>query len=223
MLNNQEISAPVLIEDLGMRYTKPTSLQKRRYGLYKCSCGAEFECVIQSVKYGYTQSCGCYNKLKTKERTVTHSLSYHRLYPTWDAMIRRCFNIKNHKYESYGGRGITVCDRWKDINNFIEDMYPSFKEGLTLDRRDNDGNYEPSNCRWSTKTIQSQNIKRIRKNNSSGYKGVFFNTQKDKYQAKIQIQRVQKHLGFFDNPRTAALAYDRYVIENDFEHTKNFS
>ena len=88
-----------------------------------------------------------------------HGLWHHRLYPTWTAMMARCRNSKATGYEHYGGRGIKVCDRWLDVSKFIEDMFPSYKEGLRLDRVNNDGNYEPSNCRWAT---VSNNLKNRR-------------------------------------------------------------
>ena len=103
----------ILLEDLGMIYPTETSNKKRRYGLYKCVCGNEFNSQIQDVKSGKTKSCGC---LK-----VTHGLKSHRLYSVWKAMISRCTNQANKGYKNYGGRGITVCDRWLDIQNFIEE------------------------------------------------------------------------------------------------------
>lgn len=85
-----------------------------------------------------------------------HGLTKHRLYMTWRQMLYRCYRESNHNYHLYGGRGIKVCDRWHNIVNFIEDTYPTWQEGLQLDRKDNDGNYEPDNVRWATK---SQNMK----------------------------------------------------------------
>jgi hypothetical protein len=101
---------------------------------------------------------------------VMHGLSGHRLYDTFVEMHNRCYNPSKSQYKDWGGRGIAVCDRWnknligteKALNNFIVDMYPSFKEGLTLDRINNDLDYSPDNCKWSTKQEQSENARSVR-------------------------------------------------------------
>lgn len=107
-----------------------------------------------------SRSCGCVRSEKQRDNPsrLTHGLSKkHPLYPTWKTMRQRCNNPNNKKYHRYGGRGIRVCDRWDDFTNFVEDMGPSWGSGLTLDRRDNDGNYEPGNCRWVKPIIQANN------------------------------------------------------------------
>ena len=86
-------------------------------------------------------------------------------------MIIRCNNPKSKDYKHYGERGIKVCDEWLDINNFINDMFPSFIEGLTLDRENHLGNYEKSNCRWVNRITQAENTRKIRENNTSGFRG----------------------------------------------------
>lgn len=151
-----------------------------------------------------------------------HGLSKHRLYPCWFNMMQRCFD-ENHKfYAYYGGRGITVCSEWLDVSNFINDMYPSFKEGLSLDRIDSYGNYEPSNCRWATKSIQSRNTRKIRSNNATGYRGVSWDKEKNKYRVSIKINNKSINVGSFITDIEAANAYDQYIVDNNLEHTKNF-
>ena len=101
----------------------------------------------------------------------------------------RCHNPKNSRYENYGGRGIKVCDRWLDINNFIEDMYPSYQESLTSDRIDVNGNYEPDNCRWATNQVQGRNSRDICKSNTSGYRGVTLHKEINKWGARIKVKK----------------------------------
>lgn len=97
----------------------------------------------------------------------------HRLNNTWQRMKQRCYNTNSKDFVNYGGRGIEVCDRWKEsFEAFVEDMYPSYISGLTLDRIDNNGNYEPSNCRWITRAEQNGNR---RDNKKITYQGITMN------------------------------------------------
>ena len=204
----------ILIKDLGMKFPNSNSKSKRRYGLYKCHlCNKEFQAITTDVKSGNTSSCGCI-KLK-------HGLRHHRLYKTWWSMINRCQNQKHKQYKDYGGRGILVCDRWLNIENFIQDMFPTFQEGLTLDKKDNDKGYLPSNCRWSLKTTQSQNTRKIRHNNTSGFKGVSFDKVANKWKCRIQVNNKSVFLGYFITSLEAAKTYDKYILNNNLEHTRN--
>jgi hypothetical protein len=100
-----------------------------------------------------TRSCGCLQK----EKVTTHGCWGHPLYPKWKSIMERCNNENDSHYYTYGGRGITVCDRWHDVKLFIKDMFPSFKKGLTIERKDNNGNYEPNNCIWIPAGQQAKN------------------------------------------------------------------
>ena len=152
----------------------------------------------------------------------SHGLRKHRLYSIWNSMMARCYNMNKDEYKNYGGRGITVCERWHNVANFIEDMFPSFIEGFTLDRIDVHGNYEPENCRWVTRNIQSQNTRKLMITNKSGYRGVGWNKSVGKWVARIKINNKNKYLGCFTNLEEGARAYDQYVIDNNLAHTKNF-
>ena len=202
---------PILLKDLGMRYPTERSKEKKRYGLYQCQyCEEEFEAIQQHIKNGNTKSCGCL--------TTTHGLRSHRLYNIWASMYHRCYTKKNPKYKNYGARGIQVCERWLDVKNFIDDMYPDYKEGLSLDRVDVDGNYEPNNCRWTTQNVQAQNTRELRITNTSGYRGVSWYTITGKWLARIGVDSKKMHLGLYPTALEAAKAYERYIRLNNLEH-----
>ncbi len=101
-----------------------------------------------SLKSGNTKACGCLHK--------THGMSEHPLYSVWGQMKERCQKPTNQAYKNYGGRGISVCERWESFENFLFDIGIPPK-GLTLERMDNDGNYEPGNCKWATRSEQRAN------------------------------------------------------------------
>lgn len=226
MLENQE-NKLVLLEDLGMLYPNESSKEKKRYGLYKCVCGNKFKTQTQGVKNKRIKSCGCLQKKITAENNkktkTTHGLYNTKLYRLWNGIMQRCTNPNRKDYISYGGRGITVCDRWKVFKNFADDMYPTFKEGLSIDRINNDLGYSPENCRWATKTVQSRNTKVLQKNNSTGYRGVIFVKSRNIFRVQIGLNSKLIHLGYFTDKLEAAKAYDKYVTDNNLEHTKNFN
>lgn len=170
--DGDKVGECILIREvLPIRYNNPNGKhQDKRRGLFKCKCGNVFETDIISVKCGTTKSCGCYNKerLKNKPLRFSHGLAKHPLYHTWINMKKRCDDIHYRQYDNYGGRGIKICNRWYDVAKFIEDVYPTYIEGLELDRIDNNGNYEPSNCRWIT---HSENNNNKRDNRRVEYNG----------------------------------------------------
>ena len=215
----EELPEPILIEDLGMIFSTENSKKKFRYGIYKCGfCGTEFKTQINNVKNGNTKSCGCYKKRRTSEATKTHGLRNTRLYRIWSDIKRRTLNPNFKQYNDYGGRGITICEEWK--NDFVSfhdwAMSNGYSDEFSIDRIDNDGNYEPSNCRWTTRTIQSRN-QRIPKNNTSGYKGVSYNKRRGDYRAQIMVNLKRIHIGYFQTVIEGAIAYNNYIIENNLE------
>lgn len=135
-----------------------------------CSCGAAKIVRARHLKSGAVQSCGCLNKEKTSERASTHGMTNTRLYHIWKQMRHRCYKPYASNYARYGGRGITVCEEWKnDFQAFYDwSMANGYSDDLSIDRIDANGNYEPSNCRWIGLDLQANNK---RNNHYLTYKG----------------------------------------------------
>lgn len=131
-----------------------------RYWVCKCDCGNTLITRVASLRSGKTKSCGCRNRTKPSNN-ITHHKSETRLYYIYKGIKSRCFNPHNDKYMYYGGKGITVCDEWLGKNGAINFLkwaeQNGYKEGLTIDRINVNGNYEPSNCRWITHQEQMFN------------------------------------------------------------------
>ena len=127
-----------------------------------CDCGTVTTVFLKHLRSGASQSCGCLSRERASERRgaanpmTTHGLTRTPTYETWRSMLGRCLNLNAPSARHYSGRGITVCERWRTFENFLADMGVR-PYGRTLDRIDNDGNYEPGNCRWATPKEQRAN------------------------------------------------------------------
>jgi len=117
-----------------------------------CLCGKKKEILGASIRSGATKSCGC----GQRRAATKHGKDGTATYRAWISMKSRCNNPRSRNYGNYGGRGISICDRWKSFGNFIADM-GEVKKGLSIDRIDNNKGYTPSNCRWATAKEQSRN------------------------------------------------------------------
>ncbi len=141
----------------------PSGEKKRKF-LCLCDCGIKTIVRMSDMKSGRTQSCGCLNIEKISSIKRTHNLHHTNLYSRWKGMKKRCYNPNEPQFRDWGGRGIRVCDEWgNDFKVFYDwAMSNGYEKGLQLDRINNDGNYEPNNCRWVTQAENNKN-KRVRK------------------------------------------------------------
>lgn len=149
-----------------------------------CDCGTISEVASSSLLGGDSQSCGCLNREILSSRLTKHNMSTSKLYRRWTSMKARCDNPKDAHYHNYGGRGITVCARWKNsFENFYNDMGEP-PEDFSLDRIDVNGNYEPDNCRWTDRSEQNYNTRKHR-DNTSGYTGISWDKVKNKWSCRL--------------------------------------
>lgn len=129
--------------------------------LCQCSCGNQITVRGYSLRSGNTTSCGCVHKAMIGKLNFKHGMKDSREYSSWQMMNDRCHNPQSKSWDRYGGRGITICEAWKDFNQFYADMGPR-PEGHTLERIDNALGYSSDNCRWATVSEQNRNTRRTR-------------------------------------------------------------
>jgi len=136
------------------------SKNKHLLWIFECSCGTSKPMSIYSVLDGSAKSCGCLQKEAASKSSKKHGLHKCSEYNIWAHIKHRCFNEKNGSYASYGGRGITMCDSWKNsFEQFLKDVGRRPSNLYSIDRINNDGNYEPGNVRWATRLVQQNNTR----------------------------------------------------------------
>jgi hypothetical protein len=152
-----------LIDITGKRFGRwkvlaihPERARRHVLWLCRCDCGTERPVRGDNLHNGTSTSCGCFARENAAKLLTKHGLSRIRAYCIWENVKQRCCNPRAPSYPYYGGRGITVCERWLTFENFYADMGDP-ADGMSLDRIDNDDNYEPGNCKWSTRSQQNSN------------------------------------------------------------------
>ena len=203
---------------------------KRRWGIYECpKCKKHFEVQSSNVKAGKSKMC---RTCSASICNITHGHYNHKLYTTWMNMKSRCYNVKNKRYEIYGGEGVTVCDEWRNDFKIFYDwaIANGYHEDLTIDKdmlcnkqKINPKIYSPKTCCFVTKTENSRATRILNKSNTSGYRGVSYHKDKKKFITQISVDSKKIQIGTFTNKLDAAHAYDNYVKEHNLEHTINFT
>lgn len=198
-----------IVENLGHHF-EGNSPNRVLLVMAKClRCGSEPKRYrLSSLKTGNTTSCGC----ATRDANITHGMSATRQYSIWAAMIQRCTNQNHPKWPDYGGRGIRVCEEWRNFSGFWKDMGDGYCEGLEIDRVDVNGNYEKQNCQWATESHNSYNT-RTAKNNTSGRSGISFAKDRNMWRAQIRVNGKQTRLGSYKTFEDAVKAREQAEIE----------
>lgn len=166
----------------------------------QCDCGKTTIVSGHNLREGKTKSCGCAKKGVNTIHGFAKNGCREKLYSVWAGIHQRCDNPHNTAYHNYGGRGIVMCSQWRESYPcFREWAYQNgYEEGLQIDRINNDGNYEPSNCRFVSPTTNAQN-RRVQKSNTSGYSGVEYRAKQNDYRVTISVNNSHQHIGVYSS------------------------
>lgn len=200
MHKRRDLSGEIFGKLLVIGLTETKKFKKARNWVCQCDCMNLTICTTEQLTYLGKLDCGCGYKQRKQDGATLHgcSVKNNKLYAIYRAMLDRCTNPNNSEFENYGGRGIVVCERWKDVSLFFEDMESSYSENLTLDREDYNGNYCKENCSWKDTSWQSYN-KRQHPLNTSSKSGVSFSKDRQKWEAYISVNKKKINLGRFDS------------------------
>jgi len=198
--------------------------------MFLCNrCGNTIKRNIADVRCGDIKSCGCLRREITIQRHLIHGLTHTRLYNIWGGIKGRCYNPNLYSYKNYGGRGIKMYEEWKNDSvsfiNYCKTLKGWDNPNLSIDRIDNDGNYEPNNLKFSDDHTQMVNRRKIIINKNSKYRTEYIGVSKiSKHSYAVSISRYGQRirLGSFYTAYDAAIARDKFIIENKYwEHKLN--
>lgn len=176
----------------------------------ECDCGNNVIVRSNSMRRGLTKSCGCLKKSILADRNFRHGLSTHPLYRVWTSIRARCYRETETAFKYYGARGIGVCEEWRNsFDSFFEWAEPRWEKGLSLDRINTNGDYEPDNCRFTTMGVQALN-RRVKRGNSSGITGVSWNKEQRKWAANGSAGGEKVFLGYYNTKSAAKVARQKW-------------
>ena len=193
--------------------------RKAKFCKCKCDCEKEKDIRIDALINNSVISCGCFSKKQSSERmkkiATLHGLSHHPLYGVWDKIVDRCENQNHCSYKNYGGRGIKICNEWRNNPEVFINwaLNNGWKKELTVDRIDVNGNYEPNNCRFVDRHVQSANQRKSIKN-KSGYVGITWDNSRNKWISWLSINNKTYNLGRFISKKDALDKRNNFIIKN---------